>query len=268
MTAESNLERRIAEHYAAEPPLRAPDRVLLGALATIDTTQQRRGMFASWRFSTMPTYAKLAAAVAVVAVVAFGAWQLTGQSGPGRPNATATPPPSPSAEPSTGVGPTQAAYVPPPLTEAFTSGRHGLSISYPEGWTVKNATEPWAGPGFIGFGAPAGDFIYDPDRMDHLFLLLASQPIENVTVDEWSAEILAADDCRSSFQPIAVDGTNGLLAPDCGAAFVVRGGRGYLIWSYVSGDDRDLAAWDQPGWFEDVLASVQLRPRTAVDDVQ
>ena len=36
-----------------------------------------------------------------------------------------------------------ACHIPPPLTETFTSPLHGISVSYPEGWTARAATEPW-----------------------------------------------------------------------------------------------------------------------------
>ena len=35
---------------------------------------------------------------------------------------------------------------PPPLTQTYTS-MHGISVSYPEGWTARAATEPWTGAG-------------------------------------------------------------------------------------------------------------------------
>ena len=71
MTANTNLERRVPEHYASEPQLRAPDRVLHAALATIDTTRQRRGLFASWRF-TKRNYAKVAIVVVLIALATAG----------------------------------------------------------------------------------------------------------------------------------------------------------------------------------------------------
>jgi hypothetical protein len=265
MTANTNLERRVAEHYANEAPLRAPDRVLHAALATIDTTKQRRGLLAPWRFTKMPTYAKLAAAAAVIAVVAFGVWQVAPGPGPGGPSATPTPSPSPTAASTAVPGPTTQAYVPPELTETFTSDIHGITISYPAGWTAQAATEPVTEMGFINFGRPQGDFLYDPARTDHLFLVLASEPIGDASVETWSADILAADECTSPMEPVVVDGADGMIAPECGAAFVSRGGRGYMIWLYVSGDDSDLRAWDALAWFDEVLASVQLRPQTATD---
>ena len=47
---------RIADYYATEAPPRAPDRVLEAALATIDTTRQRRALIRMpWRFPIMNT---------------------------------------------------------------------------------------------------------------------------------------------------------------------------------------------------------------------
>jgi hypothetical protein len=264
VNANTNLERRLTEHYAAEPPTRAPDRVLLSALATIDTTRQRRRFLAPWRSMNMPTYAKLGAALAVLAVVAVGIWQLAPREGSRGSTATPTPSMLPTTAPTIST-PTQAPYVPPELTETFTSDIHGFTISYPAGWTAQPATEPWTGTGFMNFRQPGGDFLYDPARADHLFLAVASQPIGDASVDQWSADMLATIECTSSFEPVVVDGTEGVMASDCGAVFVSRGGRGYLILSYVSNDDADLQAWDQRIWFEEVLATIQLRPRTAID---
>ena len=74
MTAENDLERRLADFYATEAPRRAPDWVLTSTLATVDTTRQRRAAIAlPWRLPHMNTYAKAGVAiVAVIAVVAVG----------------------------------------------------------------------------------------------------------------------------------------------------------------------------------------------------
>jgi hypothetical protein len=264
MTADTNLERRIAEYYAGEPPLRAPDRVLHSALATIDTTRQRRGLLAPWRLIKMPTYAKFAAAVAVIAVVAFGVWQLAPLSGPGQPSAAPTPSPSPTPAPTRTAGPTSPPYEPPPLTEEFTSRIHGLTMSYPAGWTTQEATEPWTYPGFINFRLPEGDFFYDPARMDHLFLAAASQPLGDATFDEWSTAVLASEPACTEAEPVVVDGADGVRSV-CNWALVSRGGRGYFIALYTSGDDHDLRIFDGRAWFDEVLATVQLQPRDAVE---
>ena len=56
MNANHELERRLADFYAGEAPQRAPERVLDGALASIDSTRQRRALLpVPWRFPTMDT---------------------------------------------------------------------------------------------------------------------------------------------------------------------------------------------------------------------
>jgi hypothetical protein len=118
MSATQNLERRIADFYAAEAPSRAPDRVLGSALATIDTTQQRRAfMRVPWRFPTMNRFSRLGiAAVAVIAVGVVGLSFLAGRTpGPGGVTSptpsfvpSSAPPVTPSLAPTPSPGPTEA----------------------------------------------------------------------------------------------------------------------------------------------------------------
>jgi hypothetical protein len=105
MTDSTQLERRVAAHYATEAPDRAPAWVLGRALDAIDSTSQRRVLVrVPWRFPVMNSYAKLAAAALVVlSVGAVGLAVLApGSSGPG---AEASPSPSPSAAPSASASP-------------------------------------------------------------------------------------------------------------------------------------------------------------------
>lgn len=256
MTAHTNLERRVAEHYASEPPLRAPDRVLHGALATIETTPQRRGLFAPWRFAQMNTYAKLAAAVAVVVVVAFGVWQLVPGSGPGGPGATPSPSPSPT--------PAATTYVAPPLTGTFTSTQYGYSLSYPEGWSTGAATELWRDGVLPEFGNAATDTVYDPKLMDHLFVGAASQPLNGATLDEWQGEFFGSEEC-GVYEQVVVDGADGFIGADCDIAMVQAGGRGYIFGLWSSSDDRELRDFDTRALFQAVLATVQLEPGAAIE---
>jgi len=268
MNADHELERRLTDFYATEAPQRAPDRVLEAALATIDTTRQRRTILrAPWRFPVMNAYPRLV--VATVAVIAVGAIglavlgpgggsQVGGPASPGL-SPEPSPSPSPSATSRATPSPTPAA----PLTQSFTSTLNGISMSYPEGWTTQAATEPWTGGGYL-FREPTADFLYDPTLTDHLFLTIASQPIGDSTPDEWVAEKLTLEECAVS-EPIAVDGATGLIgADDCNVAAVTTDGRGYLIWLYTSGDEAWLSATYDRAWFEEVLATVQLQPEDAV----
>jgi hypothetical protein len=85
MNANLDLERRLSDYYASEAPPRAPDRVLAGTLAAIDSSTQRRVLIrAPWRFPTMNSYAKFAiAAVAVIALGALGVTVFRGGAPPG-----------------------------------------------------------------------------------------------------------------------------------------------------------------------------------------
>ena len=160
--------------------------------------------------------------------------------------------------------PEAAAEAPPPLTQTFTSTLHGISISYPDGWTTQPATESWTGAQ-PNFGDPPADFLYDPALTDHLFLSIASQPIGDATPDEWAAQELTLYECTGT-EPTTVDGATGLIgAPDCDVVAVAMDGRGYVVALYTSGDDHEATAAYDRGWFEDVLATVQFQPEDAVD---
>jgi hypothetical protein len=267
MNADQDLERRLTDFYATEAPPRAPDRVLEEALATIDTTRQRRALLrVPWRYPNMNGFARYAiAAVAVIAIGAVGFLVLQRGTGPGvgGPAPTATPSSIPSASLSPPPSPSPTSALAP--TTTFTSAIHGISVSYPERWAAQAATEPWTGGGYV-FGEPTADFLYDPVLTDHLFLTIASQPIGDSTPDEWVAEKLALDDGCAATEPIAVDGATGLIgADDCNVLAVTTDGRGYLISLYTSGDEAWLSTTYDRAWFGAVLATVQFQPEDAVD---
>jgi hypothetical protein len=259
MTAEHDLERRLADYYATEAPSRAPDWVLGSVLETIDTTPQRRVLIrVPWRFPTMNTYAKWAiAAVAVLAVGAFGLSLLRTSPTPG----VGTSPPSPSPSPSLSPGPS----APPPLGGTFTSSLHGISISYPTGWVVKEATEPWTPTSLCDYWSPCFDNIYDPGLESNLFLGLASQPLAGTRPDEWVTSFLAdPESCGpGATEPITIDGAQGGMCG--GLAAVSAGDRGYFVRLYSSGDQPWLATYYDEAWFRGVLDTVQLDPAAAVD---
>jgi hypothetical protein len=262
MNANDELERRIADFYATEAPTRAPDRVLASALATIDTTRQRRALIRMpRRFSTMHTDAKFAiAAVTVIAVAGFGLAVLRPgtDSGVGAPGPT--PSPSPSTSPTVVASP-DALY--PPLTGSLTSDMFGISLAYPAGWAATPAQVPWDSnivsdcePACIDEMAGSGD--------NNPYLRVVSEPLAGATGDEWMTEILSdpywGDTCPLTTEPITIDGVAGRIALHCPEvvqnALVSAGGRGYLIIHYGAAD---------VAWFKRVLATVQLNPEDAVD---
>jgi len=175
------------------------------------------------------------------------------------PASTPTPPPSPT------VAPTAAPSVAPPLTGTFTSPIHGISLAYPAGWTTRPATEPWTTTGNPLFSYPSVDILQDPVLGDHLFVGVASQPLAGKTGDQWAADFQASSGCGPTV-PVTIDGASGLLSEgECLIAAVTSGGRGYFVWLSPSSDEWWIAQVYDRAWFEQVLATVDLRPADAVD---
>ena len=263
MNANHELERRLTDFYAGQAPQRAPDRVLHGALASIDSTRQRRVLLpVPWRFPTMNSYTKFAiAAVAVVAIGAVSLALLRPGASPGiggQPAASSAPSPPPSDSPATA----------PALTETFTSERHGFSISYPAGWVTRPATEAWTSS-FPNFASSDGDVIYNPDRdAGHLWVMVASQPHAGRSAEQWVDDQLtglsSAGICEAPREAIVIDGAQGGICSSS-VAVVSAGDRGYIVLLYVSGDDPGDAGTYNQDWFEQIIATMQVRPEDAVD---
>jgi hypothetical protein len=261
MNANDNLERGIADVYEHEAPGRAPDWVLASVLDAIDTTPQRRVLIpVPWRFPRMNSFAKLAiAAVAVIAVGLVG-WNLLGP----RTSSSVGGQPSPSPSVSPSPSPTPDPSAPPPLSSTFSSTMHGFTISYPTGWVTDPATEPWLATSDLNFLSPVGDYIYDPTLNDHLFLGIASQPLDGKAGETWVNEFLASPEgCGAASEPITVDGASGQA---CGSlvAFSVAD-RGYFVRLYTSGDEPWIERYYDAEWFRRVLETMQLRPDDVID---
>jgi hypothetical protein len=202
---------------------------------------------------------------AAVVVLLFAGALLFGSPSGGTGGAPGQTPEASVAEPTASPEPSPAAAAsPPPLTQSFTSTQHGISVSYPEGWTAHPATEPWPTGTFpLNILEPNIDSLQDSGE---LFLTFASQPIGEPTPDDWVAEQMTSEEgCGTATEPIAVDGATGLIGVDCNVAVVTTGGRGYWIQLYTGGDDPAAYAVYDRAWFEEVLGTVQLQPEDAVD---
>ena len=267
MTASRDPDRLIRA-FLHEGLDELPDPVYDAVRDRIEQTRQR-AVIGPWRTSNVNRYLQIglaAAAVVVIAVVAFNL--LPGSPAPGgEPSAT----PEPTATPEPSPSPIAA----PPLTQTFTSTVHGISLSYPEGWTVLAATEPWTDCLYCSpvHSAPYVDVLLHPVHDDGLFLRIASQPLGDSTPEDWVAAQMASEEldpplgrgCTTT-EPIIVDGATGLSGGDtCLVAVVTTAGRGYHIDLFVSPDNLDLVAQYDRAWFEEVLATVQLHPEDAVD---
>jgi hypothetical protein len=248
---------RIADDFLSSGPTVLPDRVLDAAFEEVHRTRQRRVLWrAPWRFPIMNTYAKLAMAGVAVLAVAFLGQNLLGSGGNGvGGQPTTSPSPSVTAAP---AGSAAAELTTPPLTGQFTSGSHGFSIAYPEGWTIRPATEPWTTEYVDAFGQQ-GDLISG----EEVYLSLASQPLAGRTPAEWEADVWQIDGVCPEVEPIHVDGSPGVYG--CNLALVTSGGRGYWI------KLNDTAPVENPeydrAWFQSVLATMKLHPEDAIDAV-
>ncbi len=253
MTDQHSLERRVADHFAAAAPPRAPDWVLGEALTSIETTRQRRPLVrVPWRFPIMTNFARAAiAALAVVVVGGVGLFLSRPGSGPG------------------GDGATPTAGLP------FTSTIHGYEIRLPEGWRARLATTTWPDGVVLADGdAPYIDQFLGSTGIGPFYV--TSQPLPAGSAgspNAWFADHLTysalwggASECDNSgfpttTEPVAIDGAEAILDATCPSvgyrAFAVTGGRGYVF--MLRGDNPDQA------WFIDLLATVRLHPERAAD---
>jgi hypothetical protein len=255
---------RLIHAFLLEGQTELADQVYDAVRATIEDAHQR-AVIGPWRMPTMNTYAKFAAAA--VAVIAIGALGLAALRPGTSPGVGGQPTDSPSMSPPPTASPSASPAAPTALTETFTSERYGFSIMYPAGWVTRPATEPWTS-GIPDFVKPDGDVIYHPTLQGDLWIMVASQPLggkgEEPWVDDLLTELISEDFCDTPLEDVAIDGAQGRECASSGAA-VSAGDRGYLILLYVSGDDSAVGVTYDRAWFEEILATVQIRPENAVD---
>jgi hypothetical protein len=274
MTARNDLDRQL-DAFLLDGPTRLPDPSFDAVRDRTEQTRQRV-VIGPWRVPTLNKLVPIGFGVAAVIGVLFLGSQFIGSpssdvGGPaGQPPASAAPTAAAaSVEPTTRPEPSPSQPVsPPPLNQSFTSTVHGVSVSYPEGWTARAATEPWTDrPGVPQFLHPGFDVLQDPIHNGDLFLWITSRPIGDSTPEDRVAATMAEWGCTTT-EPIDVDGATGLIgATGCyELAAVTTAGRGYEIGLYhgSTGERRAHPTYDRV-WFEKVLATVQLHPEDAVD---
>ena len=276
MTAPRDVDRQL-EAFLLDGPTTLPDPSFDAVRDRVEGTRQRV-VIGPWRLPDMHKLVPFAVgAVAVVAILLVGGRLLPvapggtvgGAPAPTQtrtPTAapTAAPSPSPTPRPSPSASPVAT---PPPLTQTFTSAVHGFSMSYPEGWIARPATQPWTDlPGTPPYLHPGFDVLDGSGGSGELFLWITTRPIGKSTPEDWVAGMMAEWECTAS-DAITVDGVTGRIGADgCHeqAAFATAG-RGYEIALYTpnSGERRADPTYDR-AWFESVLASVQFHPEDAV----
>jgi hypothetical protein len=262
---------RIAKAWLAEGPNELADRVLDDALAEVQLTNQRRGLFAPWRYAPMNAFSRAAAAVVVAALVLGGAVYLLGRNNPsvGGPGATPTVSPSPAIA---GPSPTE---LPASALVPFTSAQYGYTISVIKGWGAQVATrtlhgtEPLYGNDPQIF-TPAGDSIMG--GLDAIqsgpsgrLLIAGSAMPAGTTLASWTAETTVAKcGAPTSQAAITVDGEAATLTTYAGAqacfglsqqwATVIHGG---WAWDIVWIDNQGSESADA-FFFEQILGTFRF----------
>jgi hypothetical protein len=150
---------------------RTPPAAIDAVLLAVTTTPQERDLRILRRTTQMPTYVRLAAGIAIVAVVGVGALMYIGNS----PGVGGAPTPSPTPTPVASAAPSLA----PGISgwKPYTSAAYGFTMSYPSDWDVAGrATHKWQ-PGEPGTAEDASFWdSFANDDGDGTLMLVAQVP--------------------------------------------------------------------------------------------
>lgn len=135
---------------------RTPPAAIQAVLFAIRTTPQQRDLRIPRRFTQMPNYLRYAAAAAIIAIVGVGVLAFSGRTpsvGTGGPSPTPTIAPTPNTPGITGW-------------TTYTSKIYGITIGYPDHWTVDSAaTRKWQ-PGDGPESFTYMDVLMNPETRD------------------------------------------------------------------------------------------------------
>jgi hypothetical protein len=275
-----NTERefdQLARAWMADGPVELADRVLNAALDEVRLVPQRRaravlgGRPATIGLAGYGVLAFAAGAVLALAVVIAG-------SAPDIDRPTA-PPASPFASnPSASSRLTTTPRPPISQTQRFTSTVNRYSISYPDGWTVKPATQAFRYGSSPSLKDPAIDVITAPDGRTSLYIMSVAIPagISEYTWRTTQEQLLpdvpttclpgvvpgSGNHDQRHGPPVEVGGILGRATWGCRSIQYqtpITGGRGYEFLLFPmpvgSGSDEEQADRD---YFATMLGSIEL----------
>jgi hypothetical protein len=266
MTTNSDFDRHAAA-FMADGPTELSDRMLEAALREVHVTHQRRRL-APWRTTLMPTAFRLAAAVAIVAlVVGAGALVTKNVAGP-----SSTPPGATSPVATATVTPSNAtAPIDTTAWSTFVSKRYGLSFGVPPTWTVEPAHRSGPGiaadeadaPGAVAlFSANSGPF---PQGLDES----AGWAAYEATLG--SGPTACDPHAPNAFSTMLIDGHFAHVfdvraACGYGRAVLFTGGRIYVLTAIPMGRGGTIDAIDH-SLFMAWLSTVRIDPAAADDSI-
>lgn len=233
---------RIAGAWLAEGPTELTNRVLDAALDEVHLTHQRRRSPVPWRASPMSIPMRVAAGIAVIAVVGFAGFAFLNRGSaighsPG-------PTPSASASPSEGAPSTQPPRpsptpIDPTAWTSFTSARHGYTARYPGDWVLTLATAPATLSDLTGAVDAVFDHVKTSGPADEILGVSTKLPsgmseadwiaaYRQPVVDTFGASCFPPPD---QWKPVTVDGHVGGLYVGCNyvEATTFVDGRAYIF---------------------------------------
>lgn len=241
MTDDRDFDRAM-DDWLADGSDRTPQPAVGAVLLAIKTTPQERDLRISWRTPTMSMPMRMAAGIAIVAVLGLATLNFIGRgsgvgAGPTPPTTTSpSPTPSPTASPSPSPNLVDTA-----TWTTYVSARYGFSIAHPADWIEQPSDHAWT--------LAKGGSCCPPDTAFENFTLTTT-PNLGIVVSAWSVAVppgTSVDSwiqayCRpknttpcTGIQSRAVaatmDGHSGLLVPftDDVQAFFLVDGRIYAI---------------------------------------
>lgn len=258
--SDRTFEHAVSEWLDAGSDRTPPD-AIDAVLLAVKTTPQERDLWIPRRFNLMASSMRLAAGVALAAIVGVAAFAFLNQTSGVGTRPTLTPQPSPTAGVVASPAPSRTAEpTAPPST--FTSSKYAYSIDLPAGWTGYPAFLPWDGT-----SAPA----YDQAVVDQLksstgtVAWVMSAPTTN-TLPDYIAAQTAVDavehPCPTAAeldQAITIDGEPArMLVKHCGtlvvSAAVIHKGSGYFFYfQHLPEDTADPEGYEI---FKTLLAGV------------
>ena len=243
---------------------RTPAPAIDAVLLAIRTTPQERDLRIPRRFAFMTTPMRLAAGVALVAIVGLGAFAYSnGTAGPGgpatQPPATVAPTLAPTAAATPSADPTlRPAHLGPISTDGwvtYDSTRYGFTISHPADWVATPADHAWALPADANWQSTGVEaFIGPPLRVSAWSVAVSP----GTSAEEWIAAYcpLSTSSCGRSDSrdwPVTMDEHPGVLFVyhSDAQAFVLVDDRMYVV-----------AAWrpESQRYVEAFLSTMKLHP--------
>jgi hypothetical protein len=265
---------RIAGAWLAEGPSELADRVLDAALDEVHVTHQRRRPTVPWRTPAMPMPLRLAAGIAIIAVLGYAGLRFLSPSG--GPGSIPSPTPSPTASPSPGPTATPA----PTLIDTadwttYASERYGFSIDHPTDWVETPSDHVWT------MATDGGDWLNTAAEQ-----FTDTTPNQGVRLSVWSVSVEAGTTwetwlesyCTANAAPcpniqartvaVTLDGHPGLRPTDNGdtQAFFLIDNRMYGVVIWRTDDDPSVAKYGGGiKLLEAILATMELLPGGPVE---